>query len=164
MGIRFNCPNGHKLNVKEHLAGKRAVCPNCGAKVTIPPAESAAVAANDPIATTLPAVSLENPSVVIPVIDAPIAPAIAPAAISVNPTPSFASAATIDPASVSAIALKRRKRRRTQAKIAIALMATVIVLAIVLVYVLMQGTATEAPADAPAVSADVQTTNRILKA
>ena len=36
MGIRFNCPNGHKLNVKEFLAGKRGVCPQCGAKFIIP--------------------------------------------------------------------------------------------------------------------------------
>src|SRR3954468_11735462 len=36
MGIRFNCPNGHKLNVKEYLAGKRGVCPQCGAKFIIP--------------------------------------------------------------------------------------------------------------------------------
>src|SRR4029078_5103518 len=42
MGIRFNCPNGHKLNVKEFLAGKRGVCPQCGAKFIIPmPAEAA---------------------------------------------------------------------------------------------------------------------------
>lgn len=38
MGIRFACPNGHNLNVKEHLAGKRGICPNCGAKFTIPEA------------------------------------------------------------------------------------------------------------------------------
>ena len=44
MGIRFNCPNGHKLNVKEFLAGKRGVCPQCGAKFIIPtPAEGAAM-------------------------------------------------------------------------------------------------------------------------
>ena len=43
MGIRFNCPNGHKLNVKEFLAGKRGVCPQCGAKFIIPtPAEARA--------------------------------------------------------------------------------------------------------------------------
>jgi hypothetical protein len=36
MGIRFNCPNGHKLNVKEFLAGKRGVCPQCAAKFIIP--------------------------------------------------------------------------------------------------------------------------------
>lgn len=36
MGIRFFCPNGHKLNVKAHLAGKRGLCPTCAAKVRIP--------------------------------------------------------------------------------------------------------------------------------
>lgn len=36
MGIRFACPNGHKLNVKEHLAGKRGICPDCGVKFIIP--------------------------------------------------------------------------------------------------------------------------------
>lgn len=37
MGIRFYCPNGHKLHVKAFLAGKRGICPKCGAKVGIPP-------------------------------------------------------------------------------------------------------------------------------
>src|SRR6185436_18686419 len=45
MGIRFNCPNGHKLNVKEFLAGKRGVCPQCGAKFIIPMPSDAPVAA-----------------------------------------------------------------------------------------------------------------------
>ena len=36
MGIRFSCPNGHKLHVKAFLAGKRAICPQCGAKVIVP--------------------------------------------------------------------------------------------------------------------------------
>lgn len=36
MGIRFQCPNGHKLNVKADLAGKRASCPDCGAKLVVP--------------------------------------------------------------------------------------------------------------------------------
>jgi hypothetical protein len=39
MGIRFTCPSGHKLHVKTFLAGKRGVCPQCGAKILIPPAE-----------------------------------------------------------------------------------------------------------------------------
>ncbi len=47
MGIRFNCPNGHKLNVKEFLAGKRGVCPQCGAKFIIP------VLAEPPAAQTM---------------------------------------------------------------------------------------------------------------
>lgn len=36
MGIRFYCPNGHKLNVKSFLAGQRGICPKCGSKVDIP--------------------------------------------------------------------------------------------------------------------------------
>jgi len=36
MGIRFHCPNGHKLNVKAFLAGKKGFCPHCGVKVDIP--------------------------------------------------------------------------------------------------------------------------------
>ncbi|MEQ8210232.1 MAG: GYF domain-containing protein [Lacipirellulaceae bacterium] len=41
MGIRFACPNGHKLNVKAELAGKRAICPKCKTKLLIPTLEEA---------------------------------------------------------------------------------------------------------------------------
>jgi hypothetical protein len=36
MGIRLQCPNGHKVHVKAFLAGKRGVCPECGARFDIP--------------------------------------------------------------------------------------------------------------------------------
>ncbi|GHT18896.1 hypothetical protein FACS1894189_7290 [Planctomycetales bacterium] len=36
MGIRFFCPNGHKLNVKSYLAGKVGYCPECNVRMTIP--------------------------------------------------------------------------------------------------------------------------------
>jgi GYF domain 2 len=36
MGIRFFCPNGHRLHVKTFLAGKRGICPDCGLGVDIP--------------------------------------------------------------------------------------------------------------------------------
>jgi hypothetical protein len=36
MGIRFLCPNGHKLHVKSFQAGRRGICPHCGARITIP--------------------------------------------------------------------------------------------------------------------------------
>ncbi len=36
MGIRFYCPNGHKLNVKRFQAGLRGICPHCGVKIQIP--------------------------------------------------------------------------------------------------------------------------------
>jgi hypothetical protein len=39
MGIKFECPNGHKLNVKGFLAGKKAICPKCGARVIVPDVE-----------------------------------------------------------------------------------------------------------------------------
>jgi hypothetical protein len=48
MGIRFYCPNGHKLNVKAFLAGRRGICPHCGAKVQIPAESALAGAAPDP--------------------------------------------------------------------------------------------------------------------
>jgi len=44
MGIKFHCPNGHKLNVKSFLAGKKGVCPKCGTKVRIPVASEAGLA------------------------------------------------------------------------------------------------------------------------
>jgi uncharacterized Zn finger protein (UPF0148 family) len=36
MGIKFHCPNGHKMNVKSFLAGKKGVCPKCGVGVEVP--------------------------------------------------------------------------------------------------------------------------------
>lgn len=36
MGVRFECPNGHRLNVKAFLAGKRGICPHCDAKFIVP--------------------------------------------------------------------------------------------------------------------------------
>ena len=36
MGIRFECPNGHRLHVKAFLAGKRGICPDCDARFFVP--------------------------------------------------------------------------------------------------------------------------------
>ncbi len=36
MGIRFECPNGHRLHVKAFLAGKRGICPECDARFIVP--------------------------------------------------------------------------------------------------------------------------------
>jgi hypothetical protein len=47
MGIKFTCPNGHKLNVKPFLAGKRAVCPKCGVKMRVPLESQTATANSD---------------------------------------------------------------------------------------------------------------------
>jgi hypothetical protein len=36
MGIRFYCPNGHKMHVKDFQAGQKGLCPTCGIKLQIP--------------------------------------------------------------------------------------------------------------------------------
>jgi hypothetical protein len=36
MAITFLCPNGHKLNCKEKLAGRPGVCPKCSAPFVVP--------------------------------------------------------------------------------------------------------------------------------
>lgn len=88
MGIRFSCPNGHKLNVKDNLAGRRGICPACGAKFVIPAASEPAPAAGQPAGDTAAStqsaaagVASASPSIVIALADAPpqSAPAIAPA-------------------------------------------------------------------------------------
>jgi len=63
MGIRFSCPNGHKLNVKDALAGKRALCPDCGAKVQIPEFPQPSAGASAP-AAGVP--STETPTATVP--------------------------------------------------------------------------------------------------
>lgn len=36
MGIVSHCPNGHRVKVKDFLAGKTGICPSCGARFRIP--------------------------------------------------------------------------------------------------------------------------------
>ena len=60
MGIRFTCPQGHSLNVKSELAGKRGVCPQCGTAVqipenSVPPIVTAGAGAETPSVEALPA-------------------------------------------------------------------------------------------------------------
>jgi hypothetical protein len=38
MGIVAQCPNGHRVKVKDDLVGKKGTCPTCGAKFRIGPA------------------------------------------------------------------------------------------------------------------------------
>ncbi|HEY3392791.1 MAG TPA: hypothetical protein VGK58_08795 [Lacipirellulaceae bacterium] len=119
MGIRLSCPNGHKLNVKDNLAGKRGICPACGAKFVIPAASEPAPAAGQPAGDTgISAQSAaaggapSSPSIVIALADAPpkSAPVIAPAApappaVNVNssqPPQTTAPAATAAPKVVPA--------------------------------------------------------------
>lgn len=50
MGIRFFCPNGHRLHVKSFLAGKRGICPHCRSRFEIPFADTDRVTAANELA------------------------------------------------------------------------------------------------------------------
>lgn len=176
MGIRFTCPNGHKLHVKEFLAGKRGICPSCGAKFVIPHAQPAAAkTASVPRPTSVsPPQSREaepsgSPSIVIEVeppapaethtdLAAGLAPQVPPEAPPVPPEEAAGlppelpkldvpdSTAPVEP--VSKYIAQRMRNRRNQTTIAIVLLVAVIVLAMILIFVLRQGTASAAAADA----------------
>jgi hypothetical protein len=165
MGIRVTCPNGHALNVKEHLAGKRGICPSCGAKFVIPPATASVEAASvSPgitaagTAVTSESASLSNPSVIIPIADAsrPAAsqspergPATMPPAVQAVPTarevpniaPTPAVNTDVDRSVSPAIkyVAHRERARRNRTRIAVLLLFAVIVLAAVLVWILVSG-------------------------
>jgi hypothetical protein len=115
MGIKFRCPNGHKLNVKSFLAGKRGICPHCGAKVQIPgdpeqAAEEASGMGGVALATAVvgaPAAVLADTVTLPNTFSQPTVPtgaalvtASAPAPISVatvSPTPAPVAAVAINP-------------------------------------------------------------------
>lgn len=81
MGIRVSCPNGHSLNVKEHLAGRVGRCPKCGAPVRIPAVEEApppeSASGQAPPAAVAPAPSFAPPT---------LAPQVPPPTASPGPT------------------------------------------------------------------------------
>ena len=52
MGVRFECPAGHKLHVKAELAGKRGICPECGAKFVVPSFSGQRVPGDDGVTTS----------------------------------------------------------------------------------------------------------------
>ena len=60
MGIRFLCPNGHKLNVKAFLAGERGICPQCDAKFLVPHESGGQVETIDERAATNPSPEPSN--------------------------------------------------------------------------------------------------------
>jgi len=166
MGIRFFCPNGHKLNVKDHLAGKRGVCPQCGAKFLIPsPTDLQAVDVGQPVgagqsqSVEIPVSPVMNqpaanpvaaPSVIIPVTEADLAPPVgapSPAPISaVTPADELPASILGVPSSVQPTGAEaspdagypsqRGPSRRNQILVSLLLLVLVIVLAGVLIWVL----------------------------
>src|SRR5262245_45459303 len=75
MGIRFECPNGHHLNVKGFLAGKTGICPDCDARFIVPSISGrrveAIVEAAPPVVAPIAVVEPEAPA-----LEAPAAPEI----------------------------------------------------------------------------------------
>jgi hypothetical protein len=158
MGIRFLCPSGHKLNVKTFLAGKRAICPECGAKVIVPdlPAESAAeLPATGEIGSKPFAGSAgigggsqfdtASPSIVLEVAESAVA---APLAASGLPESVFAVAGPVLDAAEPVAAtfetrleLRRDQTRRNQMVLLVVLAMVVIILAGVLIWVLKRNVA-----------------------
>lgn len=168
MGIRFSCPNGHKLNVKTFLAGKRGVCPQCGAKFVIPaPAEAvpseipqtigvgrsqSVEIAMAPTATHVVS-PVASPSIIIPVTDTVASsfdlevepghtdiPESVPAAI---PPAAIGDLPPIIPAppaapSPAADVIRRDRNRRKQIAISVVLLTLVLVLGGMLIWVLQR--------------------------
>lgn len=83
MGIKFLCPNGHKMNVKAFLAGKRGKCPKCGASVRIPQETPASDSGEDLLGDPAEPASAPSPEIAVSV--APSTAATAYAAPTVRP-------------------------------------------------------------------------------
>jgi hypothetical protein len=126
MGIRFYCPNGHKLNVKEFQAGRKGICPFCGAKILIPTesnrpsskhdkqghhhevaaapvqpavaAPSAAMATPTPIPAIVSNAGAAQPAMPAVSVEPTSAPATAPSASTFASSPTTFAAAPGDPA------------------------------------------------------------------
>ena len=167
MGIRFTCPSGHKLHVKAFLAGKRGVCPHCGAKFVIPTTQQADESsastsqAHDSRQHSSAEAFTASASIIIGVVDSPSAvasPADGDSSLgrSADSAGSSATPATAEPltlplpptigaatgpvGSPAARHVSRRAlHRRKQVNMAIALLAAVILLALVLIWVLQRG-------------------------
>jgi hypothetical protein len=136
MGIRLACPNGHKLHVKSFLAGKRGVCPKCGATFVIPSTSD-----QDTVDSEIPTTAAPRPTVA-PVPASPVVAGAPPdvlddAAIVAAPPP--AGIESVAMGRVSRYSLGRRRVRRSQVVLTIWLLVVVIVLAGLLVWVLSRG-------------------------
>lgn len=144
MGIRVTCPNGHTLNVKEHLAGRVGRCPKCGGPVRIPEVSEApeaqgpgATVGAPPPATAAPAASSPPP---VPATEvSPPRAAVAPEPLAAGPLVVVAEEPLVvrsgtfrDPRLVA----KRRARQRRMALIALSVLS--LALAALLAWVLLR--------------------------
>jgi len=159
MGIRFSCPNGHNLNVKEFLAGKRGVCPQCGARFVIPLASQTTPELMSSFAgarENVEVLSASEPgaqSAIIAVADFPTSESIELPPVTLQPvgpppvTPGPVHGAgpiivtkAVDPSRpATGYELRRERSRRNQVTLAIILLVAVVILAVVLIVVLQDG-------------------------
>jgi hypothetical protein len=157
MGIRFSCPNGHRLNVKEFLAGKRGICPQCGARFVIPLNDQTAPAMTSfaGAAENIDVLNSSEPgaqSVIIAVADSPSAQSIEPPPVTLQPVdqsqetssvggarPIIVTSAPNPSRPATGYELRRQRNRRNQITLAIVLLVAVAILAVVLLVVLQSG-------------------------
>jgi hypothetical protein len=94
MGIIAYCPNDHRVKVKDALAGKKGICPTCGARFRIP-FESQPDRKHVAIDDTGPAEDLFEPpaQTAVPAPAAPPLPATAPVLAPVSVPPPAPAAA-----------------------------------------------------------------------
>jgi hypothetical protein len=137
MGIRVTCPNGHRLNLKNSLAGRRGVCPHCGAKFVIPGSEDAAPVATDDVVVSAEAARPRGASTeraseaehrVEPVVVRPTQRPVEP--------PPLGPGFPVVTDSVRPAVRVRRRRRRTPVQWVVWLTIAVVVLAAVFVWIL----------------------------
>jgi hypothetical protein len=60
MGIVAYCPQGHRMKVKDELAGRKGICPECGTRFRIPLESRPEVAVL--AAEAVPAVAVAQPA------------------------------------------------------------------------------------------------------
>ena len=123
MGIRFQCPNGHSLNVKQFLAGKRGICPECSARFIVPQQSGGRAEAVDVADSVVPTTSAD---------------------ITPDPDPIERTPLMQDPLlaelEISVIPDRPVRRRHRSRSLTVALSALVVLLAVVLVVVVMSQT------------------------
>jgi hypothetical protein len=137
MGIRFLCPNGHRLNVKTFLAGERGICPECDARFIVPTESGGQVAAiveSDltTAVTELPLAPTESP--VTPFEVPPLDDALSASSIVIDTGSNFGD----ESASVTAHRRQQRQRRERMKSLSLLLGGIVLLLAVVMLMVLLR--------------------------
>jgi hypothetical protein len=139
MGIRFLCPNGHRLNVKTFLAGERGICPECDARFIVPNESGGQVAA---IAET--DLTTAAPELPLAPTESPVSPLEVPpiAEVAEDSVPSIVietgGGFGDEAASVTARRRQLRERRERMKSVSLLLGGIILLLTAVMVVVLLR--------------------------